>query len=393
LVIRGGGVVDRFDGRIVDVCIEGGVISAFEEGAADPQGVAVLDASDCFVLPGFIDVQLNGGWGVDFTTQPQRLDEVAMQLPQTGVTSFVPTVISTSPGNTARAVTTLAGLRRRIPGGARQLGTHLEGPFLDPARAGAHPRHHLRKPSLDEAAAWTADAGVVMVTLAPELDGALDVIRLLVASGVVVCAGHTAADASQLALAIEAGLTGATHLYNAMGPFGARAPATVGAVLANRSLVAGLIVDGLHVDPIMVAVAWRALGRHGIALVTDAITALGRGPGDYGVGDTRIIVDGTAARTVDGILAGSVLPMDQAVRNLMMFTGCPLGDASIAASATPAALLNRSDIGHLAVGATADVVLLDNDLRVVATVVEGEVVFDRQHRRSPGRPGRPGRRA
>ena len=151
--------------------------------------------------------------------------------------------------------------------------------------------HHLRPPSLAEAQGWRNDTGIAMVTLAPELSQALDVVEHLVANGVAVCAGHTAASPDEMDAAIAAGVRGVTHLFNAMGPINARVPGPAGATLANSELIAGLIVDGLHVDPVMVRLAWQALGPDRIALVTDAIAALGLPQGKYSVGETHVVVD------------------------------------------------------------------------------------------------------
>jgi N-acetylglucosamine-6-phosphate deacetylase len=277
----------------------------------------------------------------------------------------------------------IAAIHQWSPDGrpsARSLGVHLEGPFLNPKRAGAHPMRHLRPPSLAEVEGWRSDAGVAMVTLAPELPGALGVIEHLVANRVSVCAGHTIAGPVELAAAVAAGVRGVTHLFNAMGPISARLPGPGGATLAHPALIAGLIVDGLHVDPTMVRVAWQALGPNRIALVSDAISALGLPDGEFAIGDTSVVVDGTAARTPDGVLAGSVLRLDEAVRNLIAFTGCGLAEASLAASATPARLAGKQDIGRLAPGWAADIVVLDKGGHVVVTLVDGRVVFDPQQR-------------
>ena len=221
-----------------------------------------------------------------------------------------------------------------------------------------------------------------MVTLAPELDGALDLIADLAEHGVVVSCGHCEVSALQLHDAVRAGATAATHLFNAMGSMSARSPGSAGAVLAEAALTAGIIVDGVHVDPTMVAVAWRALGPGRLVLVTDAIAALGLGHGSFRVGDTDVHVDERGPRTTDGVLAGSVLRMDEAVRNLVAFTGCSTAEAVSAASATPARLVGRTDVGVLTPGALADVVLLDAGGCVAATVVGGRVLFDPDRRLS-----------
>ena len=367
LAVRGGSV---------DIVVDGSMITAVDPLTSE-HAHRVIDATGCAVLPGFIDLQVNGAVGVDLTSQPHRIGEVAAFLVQCGVTSFMPTVISSSADDTAAAIAALGGSSHE---GARSLGIHLEGPFLNPLRAGAHPMHQLRPPSLDEAQAWGNDTGVAMVTLAPELSHALELVEHLVANGVVVCAGHTMANPHEIDAACGAGVRGVTHLFNAMGPINARVPGPAGATLANSELIAGLIVDGLHVDPLMVRLAWQALGPDRIALVTDAIAALGLPQGEYSVGETHVVVDDRGARTPEGVLAGSVLRFDEAVRNLMAFTECDLAEASLAASATPARLAQRPDIGRLVAGCLADMVVLDEHHHVVATVVGGHVVFDLQQR-------------
>ncbi|HZX55915.1 MAG TPA: amidohydrolase family protein, partial [Ilumatobacteraceae bacterium] len=221
LRIEGGRVL--LDSTWVDgpVAIEGTRIATVGE-AVPESPVRTLDASGCSVVPGFIDLQVNGALGVDLTSDPTRVGEVAEHLVQCGVTSFMPTVISSSAATARTAITALSGWSHVGEPAARSLGVHLEGPFLNPARAGAHPPHRLRLPSVDDARHWHSDDGVAMVTLAPELAGALDVIEELVTHGVTVCAGHTEAGAAELGAAIGSGLRGVTHLFNAMTPMSAR---------------------------------------------------------------------------------------------------------------------------------------------------------------------------
>lgn len=378
--MRHGVVHDGGTATTADVVVDGEAIERIEP-AGDTGGGPWIDATGCSVLPGFVDVQINGAIGVDLTTEPERIGEVAAFLPRCGVTSFMPTVITSAPARIEAAVATI-GAWRHGDGEARSLGIHVEGPFLNAERAGAHPRRHLRPPALDEARRWRADAGVAMVTLAPELPGALDVVAQLRRAGVVVCAGHTDAGPRTLAAAVDAGVRGVTHLFNAMGPMSARRPGAAGAALCNPDVIAGLIVDGLHVDPAMVTLAWRVLGPSRLALVTDAMAALGLGHGTTVIGDTAVTVDERGARTADGVLAGSVLRFDEALRNLVAITGCSLADASTSAAATPARLAGRDDVGRLAPGCAADVVVLDEHLQVVVTVVRGRVAFDPQGRSS-----------
>ena len=397
----------------VDVTIANGMISAIEAPGRAAFGPGDIDGRGCVLAPGFVDVQLNGAAGFDFTTEPDRLADVAAALPATGVTSFLPTVITSSPDHMARAISVIgAGIRAGVVGatGARPLGLHVEGPFIASARRGAHPGRHVRDPDLAEAAAWLDAAPIALVTLAPERPSALELIAQIVAAGATVSVGHTEANVAELAAAVDAGATAATHLFNAMGSMSAREPGPAGAVIADERLIAGLIVDGLHVDPTMVLLAWRALGPRRVALVTDAMAALlaptpvptsaptsvpltsaavsgaagsgavasataESGEREWWIGRTRITVGPTGARTDDGVLAGSVLRMDDAFRNLIAFTGCSVAEASIAASTTPARLIGRDDIGSIRVGARADLVLLDARHRVVSTMIDGVVVY------------------
>jgi N-acetylglucosamine-6-phosphate deacetylase len=343
-------------------------------------GLTRLDATGLLVAPGFIDLQCNGAIGVDLTTAPQRMWDVAAALPRWGVTAWLPTVVTAAPSARARAVTALAaGPPADAPPGARPLGLHLEGPFLAPERAGAHDRRALVPPSLDLVAGegWSRPGGVSLVTLAPELPGALDVVRHLVDRGIVVSAGHTSASAAEATAAIGAGVSYVTHLFNAMAPLHHREPGIAGVALTDERVRVGLIADGCHVDPAVVALAARALGSR-LSLVTDAVAALGAPPGPLRLGDLTASVspaDGSV-RLPDGTLAGSTLSLDRAVRNLTDFAGVDLPAAVDAVTATPAALLGLADRGVVAPGAVGDLVLLTPAGDLVATVVGGRLVYD-----------------
>jgi N-acetylglucosamine-6-phosphate deacetylase len=262
---------------------------------------------------------------------------------------------------------------------AEPLGLHLEGPFLAPERRGAHPPGHLRLPDAALVAdeGWSRDGGVRLVTVAPELPGALDLVRRLVASGVVVSAGHSTASAEQAVAAIDAGVTGVTHLFNAMSPLHHRDPGLVGVALTDERVRVGIIADGLHVHPTAVALAARAVGGR-LCLVTDAVAALGLPAGRVALGAMEAFASDDGVRLADGTLAGSDLSLDRAVRNLEDFAGVSLAAAVAAATSTPAALLGLSDRGVIAPGAMGDLVVLDDDASVVATVVGGRVAYDRR---------------
>lgn len=367
-VVVGGGTVVTPDGRRTgSVVLEGDRIVEFTDAGGEPD----VDAAGGWIVPGFIDVQIIGAHGIDVTTQPERLAELGALLPRDGVTAFLPTVITCEP---ALRTAALAAWAARPPAaGAVPLGLHFEGPMLAPARKGAHPEEHLAAPSLDIVDGWTPDAGVALVTVAPELPGALDVVCALSERGVCVSIGHTDCTAEEFAAARTAGARYVTHLFNAMRPFAHRDPGPIGAALADDDVVVGLICDGIHADPVAVRMAWHALGPDRLNLVTDAVAARGAGSGQLGSVD--VAVEAGEVRNAAGVLAGSLLTLDEAVRNLVSFTGCDVPDAVATVTSTPADLLGLDDRGRLAVGARADVTVLDTGLRVVATIVGGEVAW------------------
>jgi len=352
-------------------------------GARTPPLARRLDAAGLLVVPGFVDIQCNGAVGVDITADPERLWEVAAALPRWGVTSWLPTVVTAPLAIRARA---LAALHAGPPRGwdgvrpfAVPLGLHFEGPFLAPERRGAHPAEHLRAPdpSLVADEGWSRRSGVALVTLAPELPRAPDVVRELVAAGVVVSAGHSSASAAEATAAIDAGVTAVTHLFNAMGPLHHRDPGLAGVALSDERVRVGAIADGIHLHPATVALAARALGDR-LCLVTDAVAALGMPAGRVPLGVLEAFATDDGVRLVDGTLAGSDLSLDRAVRNLMAFAGVSLPAAVAAVTAAPAALLDIGDRGVVRPGAVADLALLDTGGGVVATVVGGRVAFDRR---------------
>jgi N-acetylglucosamine-6-phosphate deacetylase len=234
----------------------------------------------------------------------------------------------------------------------------------------------LRLPNLEMAADWSPAAGVRLVTLAPELAGALEVTRQLVERGVVVSMGHSAATYAEALAGIEAGMTYGTHLFNAMRPFDHREPGVAGALLADERARVGLIADGVHTHPAAVRVAWRAKGTDGFTLVSDAMAGLGLGDGVYRLSEREVMVRDGSARLADGTLAGSVLSLDQAVRNFIEMTHCHAYQAVAAATMSPAHVLGLGGVyGGVEVGKAADLVLLTRELEVVTTWVDGEVAY------------------
>ena len=374
VVVVGGELVERGRRSEGSLTIEHGRISEVSHVSSSRSDRLEVNAEGLLVSPGLIDLQINGGHGIDLASEPERLWNLARRLPAYGVTSFQPTIVSSPPAIYQRALAAFAE-RPQSHGGAEPLGLHFEGPMLNPSRAGAHNPDHLRTPSLDLVADWSPAGGVTMVTIAPELPGALEVIGHLQSAGVVVSGGHSTATTDQASDALDAGMTMVTHLFNAMDPMHHREPNLAGFALAERELTAGIIADGIHVDPVLVAVAWAAKGMSRLVLVSDAVAAHGLGPGRHRLGDREVIADETTVRTGDGVLAGASLSLDAAVRNLIAFTGCGAEKALGAATATPAAILNRSDLGVLMPGAWADLALFDDELQVALTLCKGQVSY------------------
>ena len=330
------------------------------------------------LVPGLVDMQINGCFGVDFVAaDPAGWAEVSARLPETGVTSFVPTFI------TAPVPDLVAGLRRTaaLPadlGGARVLGVHVEGPFLSPDRHGAHDPALLRDPTPEavDALIEAAPGLLRMHTLAPERPGALAAIRRLVDAGVLVSVGHSDATAEQTEAAADAGARLVTHLFNAMRPLHHREPGVVGQGLTDPRLTCGLIADLHHVAAPICRLAFAAApGR--IVLVTDAVAAAGMPPGTYDLGGQQVSVDPLGLpRRPDGTLAGSGLRLDAAIANVVA-AGVDLRSAVEAASRLPADILGRPDLGRIEAGGTADLVWLGDDLSARATWLAGRLAFGR----------------
>ena len=355
-----------------------GVISGVGAGAPPPQADVTLP--DGYLLPGLVDLQVNGYFGTEFqTVDAASWADVARRLPATGTTAFMPTLITAPVDSLAAALRTAAGFAGDLPDdGARVLGVHLEGPFISPARRGAHNPAWITNPAPAAIAALIeAGRGVLrLVTLAPERPGALAAIDLLLAAGVLVSVGHSDATAEQVAAAAERGARMVTHLFNAQRPLGHREPGVVGQALTDGRLTSGLIADLYHVAGPVCALAFRAApGR--IALVTDAAAPAGMPPGEYLLGGEPITLpaaEGAPPIRSDGTLAGSALRMDVAVANAVR-SGVSLAEAVAAASRIPADLIGRPDLGRIAAGAAGDLTWLSPELRTRATWLAGRLVY------------------
>src|SRR2546427_7090295 len=352
--------------------IDGGRIVSVRTGAAPG---ADLSAADGVLAPGFIDLQINGAAGVDFLSHVTdvAVTRVRRYLASTGVTAFLPTLITSPSSRLERALRSWQRLIAQ-PGAPRILGIHLEGPYLNRQFKGAHPPRYLRAPDARHAAALldAAPGAVRLVTLAPELPGAAGVIRVLRERGCVVAAGHTAATYEQAQAAFGAGVTLVTHLFNAMRPVHHRDPGIVVAALEHPQVSVSLIADFIHVHPAVVALAVR-LARERVALITDAIAAAGASQRVTRLG-TRTVRVTDVPRLSDGTVAGSMLSMDAAVRHVVSM-GLSVRDAVLMASSIPARVLDRDDLGRIEVGKSADLVVLTRELRVHAVYAAGERIF------------------
>jgi N-acetylglucosamine-6-phosphate deacetylase len=328
------------------------------------------------VAAGLIDLQVNGGFGVEIGWDPQALQLLARRLPETGVTSYLPTLISSSSASYRAALEAFESAQDQP--GARALGLHLEGPYLSPERKGAHPGDAIKEASqelFEEMLNWEQ---LRLVTIAPERPGSLSRIRQLRERGVHVSLGHTDASLEEFETGVDAGAEMVTHLYNAMSPFQHRAPGAIGAALTDDRVTVGLIADGVHCHPASIQLAVRAKGIDRVALVSDMMAAAGMPAGEYQLGGRPVSVDATSARLADGTLAGTILTLDQAVRNTAHWVDVTQAEALLMATAVPARLLDLPDRGRIVSGGVADLALFDSDLQLIATLVGGRVVWERE---------------
>jgi len=372
------------------VIIDAGRIAVIEPGDVDMSGATRIDASDCYVVPGFIDVHVHGVEGLDTLDEGDAVGQIASRLPRYGVTAFCPTTVACPPGELRTFLDQVRDARVAAARGlARVLPAHLESNFISAEYRGAQPGSCLRTPDaghamgndgdfsareiLDAIAASRPDVGIV--TLAPELPGGLDLVRSLVTAGHRVSLGHSGADFDTAVAAIEAGARHATHLFNRMTPMTHRAPGLVGAVLSREEIAAELICDAYHVHPAMCRLAIAAKGAEGVMAITDGTGASGLPVGAFArLGGRRIEARSEAAFLEEGTLAGSTLTMDRAFRTLITRCGSSVVEAATMCSTTPARELGLTGFGVIAVGAAADLAVLDRGFRVVRTFIGGEQV-------------------
>lgn len=374
IALRGRVVTDYEVWSEGTVLIEGGAIREVSREPLDPG--EVRDYGDSLLVPGFVDLQVNGAFGVDVASSPERIDELSRRLLATGTTSYVPTVISSPESLYEETLPVLAEKVARRGGMAEPLGIHLEGPFINLRRRGAHAAAHIVPPDPSLFARLLELGPIRMVTLAPELEGARKLIEMARRYGVVVSAGHSDASFEEAYRALDAGVLALTHLFNTMSRMHHREPGLPGAAFAHPLAICGLISDGIHIHPEMVALAFRMLGPDRICLVTDSTAATGMGPGEYALATRRIYRETNVTRLGSGALAGSLLTMEEAFQNILAFTGCTLPEAARMASTAPARLIGEGRRkGRLAPGYDADITVLRPDLSVEAVWKGGELSY------------------
>jgi N-acetylglucosamine-6-phosphate deacetylase len=345
-----------------------------------PAGTTILEFGDATLIPGMVDVHIHGSGGFNAMDGAEAIRRVGEFIASRGVTAWLPTLTSMSTiRESADVIRACVEGARQDSAGAEAVGIHLEGPFLSPKRPGAIRPEWFRAPSLDDLRALL-DAGsgwVRLMTLAPELPGGIDLVRALVASGVTPSIGHSDATYSEAVTAIDAGVRHATHAYNAMRGLHQREPGVLGAVLCADKVRAELIGDGIHVLPAAMSIVIRAKGAMRVALITDAIAAAGLCEGSYEFDGRPITVASGKATLADGTIAGSIGRADDNLRRIVCECGFSLRDAVLMASTVPARAAGVGDRkGSLAGGKDADVVALDQELRVRFTMARGRIVYD-----------------
>ncbi|MDQ3012382.1 MAG: N-acetylglucosamine-6-phosphate deacetylase [Acidobacteriota bacterium] len=366
------------------LCEDGQIsfIGSAKDAAPEP-GSQLVDAAGQIVMPGFIDTHFHGSGGDDVMANgAEGIRRISQALLRFGTTGYLATTIAARHSELMQAVENTVAAEQ--PKGSDEqaaeiLGLHIEGPYINLKFKGAQPVEGIRDPNFDECRELlnAANGRIKIMTMAPELPGGMELIRFLKANGVEASLGHSEADYDTALAAIDAGATRATHLYNAMSGVHHRKPGLASACLNEPGIQAELICDGVHVHPRMAQLAWRAKGRDGLTLITDATAAQGVGDGRYTLGDFQIEVRGPLCTLMDGVtIAGSVLTMNAAAGNAINFTGMGLIDAAHMASLAPARVCGVADSkGSIEVGKNADLVVLKPDFSVTRTIRAGQVVY------------------
>lgn len=365
---------------LCSVLVEEGTVKAVGDVEASVRADNVLSANGCILAPGFIDVHIQGAGGADvLDATPEALETISRTCARFGVTGFLATTVY-RPGRENRHLRVAAECTGRDLGGARLLGLHLESPFISPAKRGMILPECVVRPAmaiLEEIYTLLGDSLRLMV-IAPEVPGNLDMIRELVHRGAVACLGHSNATYDDARSGMAAGISHVTHLFNAMPSMHHRDPGPLGAIFETETVTCQLITDGVHIHPSMVRLAFSALGPSRIVTITDGMQAMGLPDGRYVYNGVEYEARDGAARYEDGTLIGTALGLNQMLARLVDFTGCSVVTAINTVTQNPARILGMHDkTGSIAPGQDADLVVLDEDFTVHATIVAGEVIYRR----------------
>lgn len=361
------------DGKILDI-IPSEKASLKRE--TDP---SVIDAAGLMITPGLIDIHVHGCMGADsMDGSPAALQTMSTFMIQHGVTSFYATTVTNPQKEILHALDVVHDCKNRLDG-AQIEGVHIESPYINAAYKGAQNPAFLREPQQKEYAEWMERDVVRLITIAPELTGADDMIRYCIRKNAVISIGHSSATFEQVIHAADLGASQATHLFNGMAGLHHREPGTVGAALYDERIFTQIISDGIHLHPAIVDLIIRVKGIERVILITDAMRAAGLADGEYDLGGQQVTVAKGAARIANGSLAGSTLALDQAIRNTMEFTGLPFHSVLQMASSTPAAAMGISGTkGSIKIGHDADLTFFDKEYQVCATMVHGEFKFKKE---------------
>ena len=344
-----------------------------------PRGAETVDASQMFVLPGFIEPHIHGAGGRDVMEgNYEALNTVSRTLSRHGTTSFMATTVTSPPGTLISAIEKIGTHIAKAFDGAQPLGIHLEGPFISATKRGTHNAANISLPDVDlfQKLIRAGNKSIRLLTIAPELAGAQELLRIANASHIPVAMGHSNATFQEAHSAVESGIRYAVHTFNAMRAFSHRDPGIVGEVLSDDRVFAEVIADGVHVDRSVIGLFARVKGKTRVLLVTDAVSATDMPDGRYFLGNEVVDVAGGLCHDSEGRLAGSTLTQDVALRNFVEWSGWPFEDALLALTLNPAQVLGLEKKGNLEPGADADVVLMDQTFRVMKTFVKGNLVFD-----------------
>lgn len=367
------------------IIIEKGKIIAItdkKEDLAILKNVEIIEAQNKFIVPGYIDIHVHGGGGSDVMDgEYEAIKQVATTHSRFGTTAFLPTTMTMTKDKIIKSLKSIHEARLKGTGTAEILGIHLEGPYINPEKKGAQKEEDIKKVSVEEFLEFNQASGnlIRLVTIAPEMPGAIDFIRWLHQQGIIVSVGHSNATYKQVQEGIQAGLSHVTHIFNAMRGLHHREPGVVGAALSSPKLIVEMIADGIHLHPIVLKMLTQIKESEKLVLITDAMRATGFKEGTYDLGGQEVIVTQGQAKLKNGTLAGSVLTMDKAVKNLVTKVGISLLNAVQMASYNPAKCLGIDDKkGSLELYKDADIVILNKNLETKLTMVAGKVVYRRK---------------